>query len=149
MKRSGFTMIELVFVIVILGILASVAIPKLAATRDDANIAKATTEVSSLVSDLGSYYTAQGRFDDNISKMTNVTLYKAAATPLADANLSKAAAEIFYSDKTRKKDCLSFRVDNSNGNLIVATAGDAGTPFCKGLITALGDKIITTHTFGG
>ena len=32
--KKGFTMIELIFVIVILGILASVAIPRLAGTRE-------------------------------------------------------------------------------------------------------------------
>ena len=37
--KKAFTMIELIFVIVILGILASVALPRLAATREDAEIA--------------------------------------------------------------------------------------------------------------
>ncbi len=34
--KTAYTMIEMIFVIVIIGILAAVAIPKLAATRDDA-----------------------------------------------------------------------------------------------------------------
>ncbi|HIO91130.1 MAG TPA: prepilin-type N-terminal cleavage/methylation domain-containing protein, partial [Campylobacterales bacterium] len=59
-KRRGFTMIELIFVIVILGILASVAIPKLAATRTDAQIASALAEITTPKKDLSAYYTAHG-----------------------------------------------------------------------------------------
>lgn len=48
MKRNAFTMLELVFVIVVIGILASVAVTKLAATRDDAEIAKGRSDVSAI-----------------------------------------------------------------------------------------------------
>jgi general secretion pathway protein G len=51
MKRA-FTMIELVFVIVVIGILASIAIPKLAATRDDAEITKAIATIGAVKSSL-------------------------------------------------------------------------------------------------
>ena len=60
--RKGFTMIELIFVIVILGVLASVAIPRLAATRDDAEVAKAATNLTTAVTDIAAYYTAKGSF---------------------------------------------------------------------------------------
>lgn len=47
MKRA-FTMIELVFVIVVIGILAGIAAPRLFATRDDAVIAKARSDIASI-----------------------------------------------------------------------------------------------------
>ena len=47
-NQKAFTMIELVFVIVIIGILAGIALPRLAATRDDAFISKARTTVGAL-----------------------------------------------------------------------------------------------------
>ncbi|DAB40154.1 MAG TPA: prepilin-type cleavage/methylation domain-containing protein [Sulfurovum sp. UBA12169] len=46
--QKAFTMVELVFVIVVIGILAAVAVPKLAVTRDDAIVTKAMTTVSSV-----------------------------------------------------------------------------------------------------
>ena len=72
--RKGFTMIELIFVIVILGVLASVAIPRLAATRDDAEVAKAATNLATAVSDLTAYYTAKGEFAQSVrSDFTKIT----------------------------------------------------------------------------
>ena len=48
MNKKAFTMIELVFVIVILGILAGVALPKLSVTRDDATMTKMRADLASI-----------------------------------------------------------------------------------------------------
>ena len=49
MKRSGFSMIELVFVIVILGVLAAVAVPRFVTTRTDAQVAMARSDIASVM----------------------------------------------------------------------------------------------------
>ena len=80
--KKGFTMIELIFVIVILGILASVAIPRLAGTREDAEIATTVANLRILLSDLNSYYVVKGEFAEGAdgvkwSEITNVPLENA------------------------------------------------------------------------
>ena len=73
--KKGFTMIELIFVIVILGILASVAIPRLAATREDAEISTTVANIRTLLSDINSYYAVKGSFAGaKWNEITNVPL---------------------------------------------------------------------------
>jgi general secretion pathway protein G len=46
--RRGFSMIELIFVIVVIGILAGIAVPKLAATREDAIVTQGKSDVAAI-----------------------------------------------------------------------------------------------------
>ena len=50
--HKAFTMIELIFVIVVIGILSAIAIPKLAVTRGDAIMAKAKATVGAVRSSI-------------------------------------------------------------------------------------------------
>ncbi|MEE3704777.1 prepilin-type N-terminal cleavage/methylation domain-containing protein [Campylobacter sp. CX2-8023-23] len=59
--RSAFTMIELVFVIVVLGILASIAVPKFIATKDDASAMVSATLLKDTIVQLTAYYTINGK----------------------------------------------------------------------------------------
>jgi len=48
LTKTAFTMIELIFVIVVIGILSAIAIPRLAATRTDAIIVKGKSQVAAI-----------------------------------------------------------------------------------------------------
>lgn len=70
--KKAFTMIEIIFVIAILGVLSAVALPRLFATMDDADIATTAKNLSTIVSDIGVYYSSQARLAPNLKDMTNV-----------------------------------------------------------------------------
>lgn len=82
--RSAFTMVELVFVIVVLGILAAVAIPKLAVSRDDAVMVKGKSQVAAIRSGISllrsqrlleGNTTAISSLDNNASTSEGQTLF--------------------------------------------------------------------------
>jgi len=83
-------MIELIFVIVIIGILAAVAIPKLAATRDDAKISAEIASVRQGIDNLGAEFTAKGTFTTaNIAAANAATkCFTITNTNVTDGNIT-------------------------------------------------------------
>jgi general secretion pathway protein G len=71
--KKAFTMIELIFVIVIIGILAAVAIPKMTATRDDAKISTIIANTKIIVEDVNTFYTGQGEAKYLLAAVTDIT----------------------------------------------------------------------------
>jgi len=138
MKRhNGFTMIELIFVIVVLGILAAIAIPRLAATRDDAQIAKGRSDIAAiraaivserqgrLMQGQSSYIskldqdvgTGEGvvLFDDNDSNTSNGSLLQYGITSASsNGHWMKTAAATY--DYKVLNDATTFTYNSTTGS---------------------------------
>lgn len=113
MKR-GFSMIELIFVIVILGILASVALPKLAATRDDASASGIKSDVGTITQAVPALYMSQ--------KLASITQ----SVPSLSVNSWKITDEYQIDSKimttsTSTTPCINIEIKEGNATDATAT----------------------------
>ena len=101
-SKKAFTMVELVFVIVVIGILAAIAVPKFAATRDDATITKAIATIGSIRSALSAERQKRILRGDFL-----------AITSLNSTDSTNSAFDTFSVDgNNNKNDVLEYAISN-------------------------------------
>ena len=101
-------MIELVFVIIILGVLAVVAVPKLMATRDDARIATMSQSISTAATEIAAYAVSQGDIEDDLSRMSYAIKQM---VDRGDATVDEGNVTASFR-MGNTPDCLNFGVDD-------------------------------------
>ena len=149
--KKGFTMIELIFVIVILGILASVAIPRLAGTRTDAEISATVANLRTLISDAASYYAVKGEFRNaKWRDITNVPLLKLDGKPIDDYN--KATNNAILAADGKK--CIAIKLVDKTATapahiLFGKDSGNKTKGVCKEVLEADAVKAFVEAKAGG
>ncbi len=138
--RNALTMIELIFVIIILGVLASVALPKLAATRDDAKVATVSQQVQMGLSEILERYTATGliKKPHQMSQVLNELVHVGRAAETAVNQIAGSVGQLtLYTKDGNGGEDQPFVYDINQTTLVVRY----GTP-CVGFIcTALQERI--------
>jgi len=121
--KKGFSMIELIFVIAVLGIIAAVAVPKLLDSRSSALSTTIKQDISTITNSIQSYYMLNGELDD-IKKSVNIN------SKTWEVTTQKA---IFPRTETGTE-CVTIEI--TGNELIVNIDENNDTEVCKKLVSS-------------
>ncbi len=121
--RNAFTMIELVFIIVIIGILAVTALPRLAATRDDAKRSTIAHNTMVAAEDIAAYAIARGKTASDLSEMSYAVEEMVNS---GDASKSGTTLNVHWGGVSN---CIVLKINNQGAHTetLVINADDSGS----------------------
>lgn len=148
-SKKAFTIIEVVFVITILGILSSIALSRIMASREDAKIAVAVAEMGMIVSEISSYYTTKGEFTSNIGDMTNVK--NLSYTTEWNFTTEEGVLTYLTTDTNNNvEECVLISLKNREGNVTVSNVVDVRSAVCQRLQGhSMYQRLLGTRLVGG
>ncbi|MCG3710601.1 type II secretion system protein [Aliarcobacter butzleri] len=118
--KPAFSLLELIFAIVVLGIIVSVAVPKFLDTRDSALVSTIKRDVNTAINSIQSYYL----LNQKIEKLTD-------AMEISDSNWKVEDLKL-----TDKNSCLTIEVKTSSNqtkNIELVVDSTKETIICKKL----------------
>lgn len=122
--KPGFSLLELIFAIVVLGIVASFAVPKYLDTKDSALVSTLKRDVNTATTSLQSYYLLNQKIDKISDALTiNETNWTVEDTKLTDKN-ECLSVEIVTSDADLKT--IELTVDTEKEANICKKLVDSG-----------------------
>jgi len=115
--KKAFTLVELIFVMIIIGVLSTVIIPKLMLTRDDALIAKNSKYIIGIMTEISTYITVRGESKDDLSKMSNILKVLKLQNRILIDSSSKSAKVKIGTDI----DCIIIDIDSTGTTELLKT----------------------------
>jgi prepilin-type N-terminal cleavage/methylation domain-containing protein len=122
MKKRGFTLIELMVVIAIIGLLAAIALPKFSDVSSQAKVANVQGNLSSLRTSIAMFYAKTEAYPNLVDNYGN----------LANAKTNDASGtEVLFTEVYGKTEMPDTPVDNANSvvatNVTVSVASSTAT----------------------
>ena len=112
MNKKAFSLIEMMFAIIIITVVASIAVPKLMGSKDDAVVSTIKQDIQTIISSIQTYYMINGKID----KISNSVILNSSIWDISDM-------EVLFNDND--KQCVDIKVEDKKLNISIDnTAGD-------------------------